>query len=145
MLVYPKTWTQNTCTNFNLHCIHLEQNHWQGQFIEGETAYIYQFSNTSLFEKISQMLYIYIIVSYVKSLTVWSDPLEKTQGWVGWNSQHNTPRSLVAWWPLKTLTGTISGFCRRSLQGQTQQTKSFPMDKKPYVLAGFKLMCTLLH
>lgn len=44
-----------------------------------------------------------------------SAPEEKTHGWVGWKATSSTPRSRVSVCPLRTFTGTSSGFCNRSL------------------------------
>lgn len=60
-------------------------------------------------------------VSYVKSRMVESAPEEKTQGCVGWKMTSRTPRSRVISCPRRTFTGTISGFCRRSLRGERRR------------------------
>lgn len=53
---------------------------------------------------------------HANSLIVLSAPLVSSQGCVGWNWQSIALRPLVALCPLRTLTGTISGFCIKSLQ-----------------------------
>ena len=50
---------------------------------------------------------------------MWSAALEKSQGWVGWKTQLSTPKSWLFSWPRRTFTGTISGFCSKSLQQTT--------------------------
>ena len=57
-----------------------------------------------------------LIMCYVYSLIVWSEPLEKIQGCVGWNSQHRAPRLCDSSWPRRIFTGTMSGFCSKSLK-----------------------------
>lgn len=57
-----------------------------------------------------------------------SAPEEKTHGWVGWKATSSTPRSWVSVCPLRTFTGTSSGFCNRSLweerEAQNRATQS---------------------
>lgn len=50
-----------------------------------------------------------------KSSTFPSAPQEKSQGCVGCHARDITPISFVMTWPRRILTGTISGFCIRSL------------------------------
>ena len=55
---------------------------------------------------------------YVKSLRVLSTPHVSIHGCVGWNSQSRTPMSFrsVELWQRSIFTGTINGFCVKSLQ-----------------------------
>jgi len=58
---------------------------------------------------------------HVKSFRVLSAPQVTIHGCVGWNSQSRTPTSFCSLelWQRSIFTGTINGFCIRSLQTPT--------------------------
>ena len=61
-------------------------------------------------------------VNYVNNLMVLSAALENNHGCVGWNTQLRTPKFLVRSCPRRIFTGTISGFCNRSLKSHKNTT-----------------------
>ena len=56
------------------------------------------------------------LIHQIYNLTVESAPHVNIQGCDGWNTQSKIPRLSVVLWPLRSLTGTINGFCIRSLK-----------------------------
>jgi len=60
---------------------------------------------------------------HAKSFRVLSKPQVTIHGWVGWNSQSSTPTSLCSAepWQRSIFTGTINGFCIRSLHTHSRQ------------------------
>jgi hypothetical protein len=83
--------------------------------------HVYNISSTARRTSSSNIYVLHSHASYEKSLIVLSMPQVRIHGWFGWNSQSNVPISelLVVAWQCSTFTGTISGFCSRSLKRKT--------------------------
>lgn len=82
-------------------------------------------------------LFIYVYIRIVESA-----PAEKIHGSMGWNITSKIPKSLYDSWLCNLFSGTINGFCKRSLKKNIQRLNIYiDMQKKILIY----LTCTPFH
>lgn len=84
------------------------------------TTIIWRFKQCCRKTKLIYLLFLFKInyfpTQFEYNLIVASAPAEKTQGCKGWKSTSNIPKSFCGSWSWSRLSGTISGFCNKSLK-----------------------------